>query len=144
MLLFLNLPVFGYAKPVPVNFSRLNPRRLGMIAVAAAGPLTNLVLAVLSARTLREVIGTPGLTTIAQMLLASVLVNVMIGVFNLFPLLPLDGGRVVAGLLPLKLARGYARLEPYGFLILFLLLYTHTIGALISPVIDAVARGLLG
>jgi Zn-dependent protease len=143
MLLFLNLPVFGYAKPVPVSFSRLNPRRLGMMAVAAAGPLTNLTLAVLSARALREVIGTPRLTTIAQMLLASVLVNVMIGVFNLFPLLPLDGGRVVAGLLPVKLARGYARLEPYGFLILFLLLYTHTIGAVISPVIDAVTRGLL-
>jgi Zn-dependent protease len=144
MLLFLHLPVFGYAKPVPVNFSRLSPRRLGMIAVAAAGPLTNLTLAVLSARALRVAIGLehPGL--IAQMLYASVLVNVMIGVFNLFPLLPLDGGRVIVGLLPLRLARGYAKLEPYGFMILFLLLYTHTIGAMIDPVIGAVAGALLG
>lgn len=144
MLLFLRLPVFGYAKPVPVNFARLSPRRFGMIVVAAAGPLTNLTLAMLSARALQGVIQSAALTTIARMLYASVLVNVMLAVFNLFPLLPLDGGRVLAGLLPLGLARGYARLEPYGFLILFLLLYTGTVGVVISPIIGAIARTLLG
>lgn len=150
MLLFLHMPVFGFAKPVPVDFRRLkNPRR-GMIAVAAAGPLTNLTLAVASAMAMRLMIGnleTPWGPSIALPLVymarASVFINVVLGVFNLFPLLPLDGGRVAAGLMPLKMARNFARLEPYGFPILLLLMYTGWISSVIDPIIGTVTRVLL-
>jgi Zn-dependent protease len=143
ILIFSHLPVFGYARPVPVDFRRLRNRRLGMILVSAAGPLTNLTLAVASASALRLIGDSAGGGLLAAMLFASVLINVMLAVFNLFPLLPLDGGRVLVGLLPPALARSYARIERYGFLILFLLLYTHWLGRIVSPLIDTITRALL-
>jgi Zn-dependent protease len=148
ILIFSHLPVFGYARPVPVNFRRLREPRLGMILVAAAGPLTNLGLAAVSAIGRRAILYRASIgggvdELLAAMLLASVLINVMLAVFNLFPLLPLDGGRVLAGLLPSALARSYARVERYGFLILFLLLYTHWLDRVVDPLVDVIARGLL-
>ena len=150
MLLFLHLPVFGYAKPVPVDFRRLRPLRLGMILVAAAGPCTNFILAVLSSiafsialRNLNGPLGAEVAKPIAETAVAAVQVNVILGVFNLLPLLPLDGGRVVAGILPLPAARAYSRLEPYGFLILLLLLYTSAVERVISPIIDSIVRVLI-
>ncbi len=151
VLLFLHLPVFGYAKPVPVDFSRLRGGRTGMMEVAAAGPLTNFVLAILSAVAIRLVLRIPWggalgyavARPLAQMLLASIGINVVLGVFNLFPLLPLDGGRVLTGLLPISAARAFARTEPYGFLILLVLLYTGSVEAVINPIINAITRSLL-
>jgi Zn-dependent protease len=149
-LLFMHLPVFGYAKPVPVDFSRLRGGRSGMVKVAAVGPLTNFTLAAISALLMRWTmtflggpLGNEVALPLAYMLKASVLINVVLGVFNLFPLLPLDGGRVLVGLLPLPAARAYARTERYGFLILLILLYTNTVEAVINPIISAIARILL-
>ena len=149
-LLFFHLPVFGYAKPVPVDFSRLRNQRTGMMEVAAAGPLTNLTLAVLSALGLRvalRLVAGPGgaqiALPIAYLLQASIVINIVLAVFNLFPLLPLDGGRVLVGLLPLPAARAFASTERYGFLILLMLLYTGSVGTVINPIINAIVRMLI-
>ncbi|MDO8431414.1 MAG: site-2 protease family protein [Candidatus Binatus sp.] len=149
-LLFMHLPVFGYAKPVPVDFGRLRNPRSGMLMVAAAGPLTNIVLAVASSIGMRIAIahvGGPWGSAIAlplyYMLRASVVINVVLATFNLLPLLPLDGGRVVVSILPLRAARAFSRLEPFGFFILLLLLYTDSVERVINPIINAIARVLL-
>ncbi|SRR5579885_239526 len=149
LLVWTGLPVFGWAKPVPVDFRRLRNGRAGMVMVAAAGPLTNLALAVVSAILLRWVPLGPESTRfltvpLHYMLQFSVKVNVVLAIFNLIPLLPLDGGRVLAGLLPLPMAIRFARLERYGFLILFaLLLWPDFFARIMDPIINIVTRMLL-
>jgi Zn-dependent protease len=142
-LYLFGLPVLGYAKPVPVDFRVLRGGRTGMLKVAAAGPLTNFVLAIVSGLLLRAMpafmhgaLGPTVAEPIARMLQASVIVNVELGVFNLFPVLPLDGGRVLFSVLPVPAARAYAKTERYGFLILMLLLYTHWLDVAIYPVMN--------
>jgi Zn-dependent protease len=120
LLLLAHSPfLFGYAKPVPVAFGALRTRRIGMIAVAAAGPLMNLALAVIAGASFHLVHYFPETAAIwiAQNLKNAILINVILAVFNLFPLLPLDGGRIVVGLLPVSIARPFSRLEPFGLLI---------------------------
>jgi Zn-dependent protease len=112
--------MFGYAKPVPVNFGRLKPLRLGMILVALAGPMTNVLLAIVSCLLFFGVGLVPqaGQEFLARNLVNSLQINCVLCVFNMLPIPPLDGGRVAVGLLPRFLAWPLARLEPYGMLIL--------------------------
>ena len=116
--------LFGWAKPVPVNFMNLNNPRRDMVWVAAAGPGINLALAIVSAALLHVALYTPGVTGLwlEDMLNRSVLINVVLAVFNMLPIPPLDGGRVAVGLLPRPLAMQLARLERVGLLIVLLLL----------------------
>lgn len=126
MLLLLRSPfLFGYAKPVPVNFRALRHVRIGTILVAAAGPGMNLALALLAAVAFHFVDGASSTTArwIFENLKNALLLNVVLAIFNLLPLPPLDGGRIVGALLPRRLAAPFARLEPYGFLILIGLLF---------------------
>lgn len=117
--------MFGYAKPVPVNFRRLNHPRQDMVWVAAAGPGTNVVLAIASSLLLYGVGLLPANSAdwVATNLWNSIEFNALICVFNMLPLPPLDGGRVAVGLLPDALAFPLARLERYGMLILLMLLF---------------------
>jgi Zn-dependent protease len=150
LLIIANAPfLFGYAKPVPVNFYNLNNPKRDMIWVALAGPVTNLLLALGCIVALK--IGLPilrggvqdgssslmeFLVPIALMADYGVRINVVLAVFNALPLPPLDGGRVAVGLLPEPYSTMLARVEPYGFLILIVLLMTRVLDQIIGPAIQ--------
>ena len=127
-LLLAGLPAFGWAKPVPVSQHRLDNPRYGMMAVAAAGPGTNLALAAIAAVLLGLILG--GLTVAAQgwlllvitALQSFLMINIFLALFNLLPIPPFDGSHIVEGLLPRRAAPIYERLRPLGFPLLFVLL----------------------
>jgi Zn-dependent protease len=139
--------LFGWAKPVPVNFANLrNPKR-DMLWVAAAGPLSNLAMALLWALALKIGLSMPGSyvgVPLALMGAAGVFVNVIFIVLNLLPLPPLDGGRMLVSVLPHRLARGVSRIEPYGFAILIVLLVTGVLNVVLWPLIGTVTSLVAG
>lgn len=163
--------LFGWAKPVPVNFKNLrNPKR-DMIFVAGAGPATNLVLALVSALVYALLVHIyPPLKVLFEIFIATlkipplgqasgaaflaiplvlmagtaVVINVLLMLFNLIPLPPLDGGRIMVGLLPPKKAMALARVEPYGFLILVLLIMSGVLNYTLWPLFDGILNLLLG
>ena len=130
--------LFGWAKPVPVNYSALRRPRQHMMWVAAAGPGANLAMAFAWAAVFKTAAVLPANYFTQPLLLmarAGIEVNVILMLLNLLPILPLDGGRIVASLLPSGLAWRYAKLEPLGFPILLLLIFTSTLGVILTPLI---------
>jgi Zn-dependent protease len=138
MLLSAGNFLFGWAKPVPVNFGRLRNPKKDMFWVAAAGPGANLLMALGWAVVLKFVEATPDnlySLPMARMADVGIDVNLVLMALNLLPIPPLDGGRIAVSLLPHRLAWNFARLEPWGFPILLLLLFTGILGNILSPVI---------
>ncbi len=128
--------LFGWAKPVPVDFSALRHPKRDMLWVAAAGPFANLVMALAWACALKfALVAPPNAFSLPLSLMADagITVNLVLMVLNLLPILPLDGGRIAVSLLPNRLAYRYSRLEPYGFPILLVLLFTNTLGFILNP-----------
>jgi Zn-dependent protease len=141
--------LFGWAKPVPVNYSALRNPRKHMALVAAAGPGANLMMALLWAALLKLAVLAPAtsfsmpLGLVAQ---AGIFVNLIFMFLNLLPILPLDGGRILASLLPSRAAWQYARLEPWGLPLLVLLLVTNVLNFVLEPLVgasDALIRAIV-
>jgi len=129
--------IFGWAKPVPINFGNLrNPKR-DMFWVAGAGPMANFAMAIAWGILLKMAApaGSIASNGLLEMANAGVQINLMLMALNLLPILPLDGGRLAVSLLPHSLAMSYARLEPYGFMVVLVLLVTGILGMLMQPIL---------
>lgn len=129
LLLFLHSPViFGAAKPVPVNFDALRPRKLGMAMVSLAGPLSNFVIAILLLIPYKFGIQN-------EIILQAIVLNIVLGTFNLLPIPPLDGSKVIASFLPDELMYRILSLERFGFILVLVFLYLGWLSAVLLPVI---------
>lgn len=136
--------LFGWAKPVPVNFSRLRNPKKDMLWVAAAGPASNLVMAILWVLVIKFANVAPLIFVEPLMLMAEagIIINVILMVLNLLPLPPLDGGRIAVSLLPTGLAQSFSKLERYGLFILIVLLLTGVLGKILTPLVSGVTNAL--
>jgi Zn-dependent protease len=143
-----NLPLIGWAKPVPVSMRNLRQPRRDFMLVAASGPISNLLQAVVAAILLRAVVGMadpPNLyaSPLVTVPYLAVEINLLLAFFNLIPVPPLDGGNVMLGLLPPRAAVHYSQLRRYGFIVLYALLLSGVASALIMPPTDLFLRVLL-
>lgn len=147
-LVLLLLPgsfMFGWAKPVPVNFGALRKPKQDMLWVAAAGPLSNLAMVIIWSIIARIGLALPESSLTMPLLLictAGVFINTILMVLNLVPLPPLDGGRIAVSLLPNPYARAFARIEPYGFFILIALVASNVLGMVLNPFISGTIRAM--
>ena len=143
LLLMTHSPVlFGWAKPVPVDFFNLNNPKKDMVWVGLAGPAANILFAIALSLLLRIPLFTTNYL-ILSVLTSAVMANLVLAVFNMLPIPPLDGSRVLMGLLPYHLGAEYSRIEPYGFIIIFALLWIGAINTVIWPAVIFLAK-LLG
>lgn len=147
ILLTLGGFIFGWAKPVPVsprNFKRPRPM---MATVAFVGPLANLIMALIWAAiakaSLMLSLSNPRFMAFAAMGQAGIVINIFIGILNLLPIPPLDGGRIVSNLLPPKLSFYYDRIEPFGFFILLILIITHVLWYILSPIASTLIGNIM-
>jgi Zn-dependent protease len=142
LLLLTHSPIlFGWARPVPVNPLNFRNHKWGEISVSAAGPLSNLGLAVVFAVLFRLAGSNEGLLLLANI---GVSLNIILALFNLIPIPPLDGSHILAWVLPRNLALTYQRLEPYGFILLLVLLYLGVFNAILIPFYRLIKAILLG
>jgi Zn-dependent protease len=137
---FSGIPLIGWAKPVPVNVRQLRHPRRDFVLVAAAGPASNLVLAIVAAVALMLVpvspvtLGEPNVSVpIATLLARALQINVLLAVFNMIPIPPLDGGNVLSGLLPYPLSRQFDMVRPYGFLLIYALMLSGGLEYIVAP-----------
>ena len=146
---------FGWARPVPVNFRNMQQPKKGMVFVALAGPLSNFMLAIIFAIILRALLFVPEevaasegmkfLEPIRLMAAFGLYINIILGVFNLIPIPPLDGGMVMTGLLPPKQAAVLARIEPFGFILLiFIIFFTDVWRLFLAPLVFSIVGYLAG
>lgn len=138
LCLWLGGFVFGWAKPVPVNFDALRRPKQDMLWVALAGPASNLVMAIFWALLIKLAIflgDNAYAEPLARMAEAGIIINISLMALNLLPLLPLDGGRIVVSLLPRNLAWKFSRIEPYGMYILIGLMFLGVLGTLMGPLV---------
>ena len=144
MTILLGGILFGWAKPVPVNFAALRNPKKDMLWVAAAGPASNFVMAIIWAIVFKLTLSAPENVAVplALMAKAGISINIVLMVLNLLPLPPLDGGRIAVSLLPHDLAVRFAQIERFGFFILIALLFTGVLGKILDPLI-AIVHGII-
>ena len=132
--------IFGWAKPVPINYWALRNPKKDIIWVGASGPVANFIFALALTLLVRLL---PLSANLSNLIVQLITINVLLGVFNLIPIPPLDGSRILSGLLPRELSLRYSQIEPYGFIILILLMWLGVINHIIFPLVNLILR-LLG
>ena len=146
IMLFTAVPLFGWAKPVPVNPYNLKNPRKDNLWIASAGPISNFIMAGILIIVYKNFASVAGFLPqavaypLGVMIFYGAILNAILGVFNFLPIPPLDGSRVVSGILPEELAEKYEMFEPFGFIILYALLFLGVLGLLISPVYAIIVK----